>query len=131
MRLTGHAGCQGAFLALTLAYLAGCASRAPVEGPVRLGQIATVGGPRVRADRIIEDSRCPVGFDCFQAGRLIVRTTVLGGGWSRSIDLTLGVPVHVADGNLTLISATPPPRPGSRDGHRPSYRFTFRFQGGL
>jgi hypothetical protein len=131
MRLTGLAGCQGAFLALTLAYLAGCASTAPIEGPVRLGQIAAVGGPRVRADRIIEDSRCPVGFDCFQAGHLIVNTTVLGGGWSRSINLTLGVPVHVADGDLTLISATPPPKAGKRANRRLQYRFTFRFRGGL
>ena len=98
---------------------------------MRLGQIASVNGPRVRAEQVIEDSRCPVDAQCIQAGRLIVRTTVLGGGWSKQVDLTLGTPVNVADGSLTLVRATPE-RKGGRRGSRPlPYRFTFTFQGGL
>jgi hypothetical protein len=57
---------------------------------------------------------------------LIVRVTVFGGGWSREMDLTLGMPVPVADGSLTLVDAVP----ASADQPR-RYRFTFRFQGGL
>ncbi|WP_343055262.1 hypothetical protein [Sphingomonas aerophila] len=113
-----------------LLLLAGCASVRPTEGPVRLGQIAAVSGPRVRADRVIEDSRCPVNTQCVWAGRLVVRVTVLGGLWSRQIDLTLGTPVNVADGQLTLIAATPEPRTGQSSKALP-YRFTFQFQGGL
>jgi hypothetical protein len=90
--------------------LVGCASTRPVEGPVRLGQMAAVNGTRVRADRVIEDSRCPTDAQCVQAGRLIVQVTVFGGGWSRQFDLQPGMPVHVADGNLTLVEATPLPR---------------------
>lgn len=80
--------------------LAGCATGGPVasrpiEGPVRLGEIAAVDGPKVRPDRVIEDSRCPADVQCIHAGRLIVRATVLGGGWSKQIDLTLGIPVPV------------------------------------
>ncbi|WP_312491178.1 hypothetical protein [Sphingomonas sp.] len=107
-------------LALLPPLLAGCVVARPVEGPVRLGQMAAVNGPRVRADRVIEDSRCPVGVQCVRAGRLIVRVTVFGGGWSRVMDLGLGTPVVVADGRLTLVAAT-----------RRPYRFTFDFQGGL
>lgn len=110
--------------------LIGCASIRPVEGPVRLGQMAAVNGPRVRADRVIEDSRCPTDVQCVQAGRLIVQVTVFGGGWSRQFDLQPGVPVHVADGNLTLIEVIPLLRTTRRTRTR-SYRFTFNFQGGL
>lgn len=49
--------------------LAGCAASKrvaspPIEGPVRLGEIAAVDGPRVRPDRVIEDSRCPADVQC-------------------------------------------------------------------
>ncbi|WP_255432600.1 hypothetical protein [Xanthomonas sp. JAI131] len=113
--------------------LAGCAAGGPVasrpiEGPVRLGEIAAVDGPRVRPNRVIEDSRCPADVQCIQAGRLIVRATVLGGGWSKEIDLTLGVPVPVADGMLTLVDATPVPV--ASETAASAARFSFKFQGG-
>lgn len=119
------------FAAALPALLAGCGPTRPVEGPVRLGQIAAVNGPRVRPDLIVEDSRCPVDTQCIWAGRLVVRATVLGGGWSKSFDLTLGVPVQVADGSLTLVAATPPSRPVRRAAKPSDYRFTFNFHGGL
>ena len=111
-------------------FLVNCTSTRPVEGPVRLGQIAAVNGPRVRADRVIEDSRCPSDVQCVQAGRLIVQVTVFGGGWSRRLDLQLGVPVNVADGSLALIEASPLPQTARQRGSRQPYRFTFNFQGG-
>jgi len=119
--------------ALMATSLAGCAASNPVashpvEGPVRLGEIAAVDGPRVRPDRVIEDSRCPADVQCIQAGRLVVRATVLGGGWSKEVDLTLGVPVPVADGTLTLVAATPVPISGETAAS--AARFTFKFQGG-
>ena len=113
--------------------LAGCAATAAphgVEGPVTLGQIAYVGGPRVRPDRVIEDSRCPTDAQCVWAGRVVLRATVFGGSGSRRIDLTLGEPVAVADGRLTLVSVEPAPtlaRPVRPD----RLRFTFAFEGGL
>ncbi|MFA8629816.1 hypothetical protein QT937_013440 [Xanthomonas campestris pv. campestris] len=114
--------------------LAGCTAAGtvtgqPIEGPVRLGEIAAVDGPKVRPDQVVEDSRCPADVQCVVAGRLIVRTTVMGGGWSKQIDLTLGMPVPVADGMLTLVGATPVPLSG--EAVPPSAaRFTFKFQGG-
>ncbi|PPU53443.1 hypothetical protein XarbCFBP6827_19185 [Xanthomonas arboricola] len=117
-----------------VAWLAACAAAGPIasqpiEGPVRLGEIAAVDGPKVRPDRVIEDSRCPAEVQCVVAGRLIVRATVLGGGWSKQIDLTLGIPVAVADGQLTLVAATAPPA-DSATAAASDMRFTFRFQGG-
>ncbi|QHG86799.1 hypothetical protein K6982_07010 [Xanthomonas cucurbitae] len=93
-----------------------------------MGEIAAVDGSRVRPDRVIEDSRCPADVQCIQAGRLIVRATVLGGGWSKETDLTLGVPALVADGMLTLVDATPVPV--GEESAASVARFTFKFQGG-
>lgn len=111
--------------------LAACASNGPIEGPVRLGQTAFVSGPKVRADHIVEDSRCPVNAQCVWAGRLIVAATVSGGGWTKKVELTLGVPIDIADGKLTLVKAVPD-RQTDKEQRKPlAYRFTFDFQGGL
>ncbi|MEA0927458.1 hypothetical protein [Xanthomonas campestris] len=119
---------------LLVVSLVGCAATSPVtgppiEGPVRLGEIAAVDGPKVRPDQVVEDSRCPADVQCVVAGRLIVRTTVMGGGWSKQIDLTLGIPVPVADGMLTLVEATPVPIDGNT-AMSSTARFSFKFQGG-
>lgn len=79
---------------------------------------------------MIEDSRCPSDTQCVWAGRLIVRATVMGGGWSRQLDLTLGMPVNVADGSLTLIAASPVRQANDQPGMQLPYRFTFDFKGG-
>ncbi|WP_243649709.1 MULTISPECIES: hypothetical protein [unclassified Sphingomonas] len=111
-------------------FITGCTAQVPVEGPIALGQTAFVDGPKVRADRVIEDSRCPVDAQCVWAGRLVVRATVMGGGWSRQIELTLGMPVNVADGALTLVAASPVRRVDAHPAKGSAYRFTFEFRGG-
>ena len=122
-----------ATLRLAPLLLAGCAAAVPahgVEGPVKLGQVAYVGGPRVRPDLLIEDSRCPVDVQCIWAGRVVLRATVLGGNSSRQIDLTLGAPVSIADGQLTLLSVEPQ-RTSGQPLKPEQIRFRFAFQGGL
>lgn len=61
-----------AALLLSFTMLVSYASIGPIEGAVRLGQTAFVGGPKVRPYRIIEDSRCPANLQCVgdHAGRL-------------------------------------------------------------
>ncbi|MGV3479235.1 MAG: hypothetical protein ACO1O3_04765 [Sphingobium sp.] len=112
-----------------LAVCATSASARPHEGPARLGQRVYVDGITVRPDRVIEDSRCPANGDCIWAGRVVLRATVTGGRWKRTLDLIPGKPVQVADGALTLVSVAPDKMIGRikpRD-----YRFRFRFDGGF
>ncbi|WP_423603942.1 hypothetical protein [Sphingomonas sp. MS122] len=119
-------------LPLVAIALSGCAATAasPPEGPARLGQTVYVDGPRATPLKVIEDSRCPMNARCIWAGRVVLRTTVRGGAWKRTLDLTLGEPVQVADGKLTLTSVTPDRRTDRQIAPR-DYRFTFVFQGGL
>ena len=122
-----------ALVLLASGLLAGCAataSRHGIEGPVALGQTAYVDGPRVRPDRVIEDSRCVIGTQCVWAGRVVLRATLFAGSESRQIDLTLGEPVAVADGRLTLVSVAPE-RTRTGPAEPQQLRFTFAFQGGL
>lgn len=114
--------------------LAGCtattANPQPPSGPARLGQTVFVDGPRVTPIKVIEDSRCPMNARCVWAGRVVLRVKVEGGAWKRTIDLTMGQPVQVADGGLTLVSVTPDKRTDVAIKAR-DYRFGFTFQGGF
>lgn len=116
--------------------LAGCAATAanpagqPPAGPARLGQTVFVDGPHVTPLKVIEDSRCPINARCVWAGRVVLRVKVTGGAWQRTIDLTMGEPVQVADGGLTLVSAAPDRRTDTAIKPR-DYRFGFTFQGGF
>jgi hypothetical protein len=119
-----------AILVVLASLTSACAASPAIDGPVVLGQTAVVGRPRVRPDRVIEDSRCPVGVACVWAGRVVLRATVSSGSWSKPMDLILGVPADVADGKLTLVSVAPARRKGETARTTPSC-FAFKFQGGL
>ena len=124
-----------ALLALAAA-LAGCAARPPVvqsvprDGTVTvaLGGHARFAGLDVEPVRIEEDSRCPTGVQCIQAGtvRLLVRIADRRG--KREATLTLGKPVALeAGGWLGLAAVCPYPRHPDRIA-RESYRFTLAFR---
>ncbi|WP_203310313.1 hypothetical protein [Sphingomonas beigongshangi] len=116
---------------ITLALMmSACAAAPAIDGPVGIGQTAVVGGLHVHPDRVIEDSRCPVGVTCVWVGWVVLRATVSGGSWSKPMNLILSVPADVADGTLTLVSVTPARKKGETARTTPS-RFAFQFQRGL
>ena len=86
--------------ALAAVALTACASIPPASSSptAAIGQVAYVNGLKVRPLSVIEDSRCPQNARCVWAGRLIVRTEVIGGSWRQTRDLELGKPQHIADG---------------------------------
>jgi hypothetical protein len=112
--------------------LAGCATMPPANaGPTAgIGQVAYTNGLSVRPLQVVEDSRCPGNVQCVWAGRLVVRSEIIGGSWRQTRDLELGKGQQIADGTLTLIAAQPPKQAGAEIDPR-AYRFTFDFQGGL
>ncbi|HEX7854108.1 MAG TPA: hypothetical protein VF503_10465 [Sphingobium sp.] len=114
--------------------LAGCAGTperiCQREGPARIGEMAYINGPVVRVESVLEDSRCPVDAQCVHAGDVRIAATVISGNSKKPVELTLGKPLHIADGSLTLLSVAP--RKRSDHGITPEmYRFAFDFQGGF
>lgn len=112
--------------------LTACATIPPAEaGPTAaIGQIAYTNGIRVRPLSVVEDSRCPANVQCVWAGRLVVRSEVIGGSWRETRDLELGKPQQIADGTLALVSVEPSKQADVPIDPR-AYRFTYDFQGGL
>ena len=56
---------------------------------LRVGEASTVSdaGVRIEFERVIEDSRCPVGVTCIWEGDATVRLRVVGVGADVSVDL--------------------------------------------
>ncbi|MCT2401040.1 hypothetical protein [Novosphingobium mangrovi (ex Huang et al. 2023)] len=98
-----------------------------------LGQTVIVDGPKVTPLAILEDSRCPMNARCVWAGQVRLRIRVDLGSGSRTMEITSGEPIQVADGKLDLVTVQPDKLAGRNGGtiEPASYRFGFRFMGGL
>jgi hypothetical protein len=103
---------------MAIALLAGCATYSPYpdidEGPpaeegtaVALDLPVAVGKVIAVPLKVVEDSRCPKGVQCIQAGKLVVRTKLGNASWRETDDLTLGVPFSTHGITVTLASAEP------------------------
>ena len=80
-------------------------------------------GIRIRPIAVVEDSRCPMNARCVWAGRLILTVEIDQRGASETLrtNLTLGQPLAVETGKLTLVAA----EPGKLTGGPPASQFTF------
>lgn len=72
--------------------------------------------------RVVEDSRCPQGVECIQAGT--VRVLVRVGTSTTPYTLTLAEPHTIPSGTITLVKVTPEPIAGTAPVPR-DYQFTF------
>ena len=113
-------------LALAACATVPAASAGPTAG---FGQVARTDGPSVRPISLIEDSRCPVDVQCVWAGRvqILAEIDLRGGSETLRREITLGEPIAIDDGKLTLVAAEPVPNALTRPNLN-AYRFTFRFE---
>ncbi len=102
----------------------------PPPGPTAaLGQVAVVNGLRLRPIDLVEDSRCPAGVECVWAGTVRITADIAAPDRSEAVNtsLTLGKPVAIQGGRLTLVDVAPQKSfAGSIEPAR--YRFTFSFE---
>jgi hypothetical protein len=121
-------------LALAAALLTGCVTVPPVtedgSTEVRLGQRANLGGPRVTALRVLEDSRCPMEARCVWAGRVRLEVRIELGSGTTVREVASDQPLQIADGQLELVG-TMPPKSTQRTIAPQDYRFSLKFSGGL
>ncbi|ODP38261.1 hypothetical protein [Sphingomonas turrisvirgatae] len=117
-------------IALLLAPLAaaGMTAPAPPSTSVGLHQWRQLAGKRLRADKVVEDSRCPMNARCVWAGRTTVKVTLRDGARSRTANVTLGEAIPFAGGRLALVSVSPERMAGAQPRRPAPYRFTFQFR---
>ena len=114
------------------ALLAACSTKStppPPPGPSGgIGEAILVNGLRLRPVDVVEDSRCPTNVQCVWAGRvrISVRIGAPDGSGIEARELTLGEPIIVQGGTLTLARVEPEKKfAGSIE--REAYRFTFTY----
>jgi hypothetical protein len=92
---------------------------------VGLGESASFRGITITPTSVAEDSRCPKGVQCIQAGtvRLNVRATLDNGSTSNTT-VTLGKAAAVSTFSVTL-TAVSPDKQQNKTISGPDYRFTF------
>ena len=116
---------------LALLVLASCAAlpdKDYANGPTApLNEVATLDGVTVRPVAVLEDSRCPATVQCVWAGRLVIRTMTNAGAGEDVVDLTLGEPLKMDAGILTLVDVRPSKRTPEPIPPR-EYQFTFTYQ---
>ncbi|MCP3733172.1 hypothetical protein M9978_22465 [Sphingomonas sp. MG17] len=100
----------------------------PVAVSARIGAWTRIAGLRIRPDKVVEDSRCPMNARCVWAGRATVRLTLRDGSRTRQVNVTLGEPIKVRDGRLALMSVSPEKMAGAQPKRPAPYRFVFEFQ---
>ena len=113
---------------LALFALAACTSVvAAPTGPAGFGQVTAVETLQIRPLALLEDSRCPASVQCVWAGQVRIRVEIMSRSGREVRELTLGNPIAVAGGTLTLVEVEPPKvAPGTTDSRQ--YRFAFRFE---
>jgi hypothetical protein len=77
---------------------------------VGFGGQAMLNNIRIRPLAVIEDSRCAINVQCVWAGRLVLSVEIVQRGGSEELrtNMTLGQPLPIEGGRLTLVAAHPP-----------------------
>jgi hypothetical protein len=73
------------------------------------GTSATAGDVSVAFDRLLEDSRCPLGVTCVQAGTAVIQLTLADASGSEVVDLELGLGIDFGNHRVDLRDLTPYP----------------------
>lgn len=118
------------FLMLVPLSLGGCLSAIAANENttrVRIGQNANLGLVRVTPLQVIEDSRCPAGVQCVQAGQVRLRAIVSTPTGQHQRTLTLGRPQSIGGGTLVLQEVAPRPVAEGRIAPR-DYSFVLYYQ---
>lgn len=115
-----------AALAALAAVLPGAAHSHVIEQITGLGQWVEVDrGVKVEPLAVIQDSRCPADVQCAWAGQVVISARVNDHGHRTKVRLTLGQPLTIGKGRLTLDQVMPEKRAGRID--RRDYRFGFSY----
>lgn len=89
-----------------------------------IGESKTIAGIEITPLKIVEDSRCPIGVQCIQAGKVRVEVKTKVATIENTHTITIGEPIITDNGTITLVSVTPIPVSGV-EVKTTDYRLTF------
>lgn len=90
-----------------LCEFAPCAGETSGSGHGVIDESIGIAGLRITALEVLEDSRCPQGVQCIQAGTVRVRTQVASATSVSVVELELNTPQRVLGKTVTLMTVEP------------------------
>jgi cytoskeletal protein RodZ len=78
----------------------------------KLGQTITFAGVNGTLKEVVEDSRCPIGVQCIQAGTVRVKVRFSYGSLAQDVTLTLNQPFTMYGYTITLTDVKPEKKAG-------------------
>jgi hypothetical protein len=110
---------------------AACPAQTPKPGAklfrASIGEKIVADSVAITLLEIVEDSRCPQGVQCIQAGTVRVRGDVAAPNIYVQRTFKLNEPLVIGGTTITLVDVTPLPRSGIRIDSA-DYRFTFEIK---
>jgi len=107
---------------------AACTDATPTPEPEAtiavLNQQIITNGVRIKPLEVLEDSRCPTGVQCVQAGTVRIRALMESGGETQTTTLVLGTAVTFGNKTVSLASVVPA-KTASSSTSTTNYRFEF------
>lgn len=94
------------------------------QAVIHLDEIAQFPGLTVKPIRVVEDSRCPTGVQCIQAGRVRVEIEIKSGLGTSNEVIELGKFITTEAEKISLVSVEPYPESGTPISPD-EYHFTF------
>ena len=78
-----------------------------LTGEVKVGETKYINGVRITVNKIIEDSRCPIGVMCIQAGRLVASVTLKSDTDEETLNMEAGAKATAFDSfRVSLVSSS-------------------------
>ena len=114
----------------TLAQRQAHAPTAPMvrhSAQVHLNESSMTGAVTVRPLTVMEDSRCPRGVQCIQAGTVKVQTQIISAMGPSVMIFELGKPITTEAEEVTLTDVSPAPQAGVTVAPK-DYVFTFEIK---
>ncbi len=75
---------------------------------LHIGDTMTVAGVTAKVVSVAQDSRCPQGVNCIQAGTVKVNVALKGGTYNTTQAFELNKPINFVGYTVTLIAVNPP-----------------------
>jgi hypothetical protein len=80
----------------------------PTVGDIGVGETKLISGVKITFNKITQDSRCPLGVMCIQAGSVTANVTLKSDADTENVDLVAGAVPHAFDSfNVSLESVAP------------------------
>lgn len=96
------------------------------EGTIVVGEAKRINGIQLTLNKIVNDSRCPIGVQCIQAGWVTANVTLKNGSVQETVDVRSGAAPKIFNSFSVSLLKVAPEKSSTQEIKLSEYRLTFR-----